>query len=95
MVDVEKKPTMLISEKHVVSILIAMRDAKQRVKLSDLYSIALHKTLDPLTDRMVREGLLTKYTDREIYLITFLELTPKGRLVAEKLKEAVDIFQDQ
>jgi len=42
---------------------------------------------------MAREGLITKKLERLNYVITFLELTPKGRAVAEKLKEAADIFQ--
>jgi len=42
---------------------------------------------------MAAEGIITKKLERRNYVTTFLELTPKGRAIAEKLKEAADIFQ--
>jgi DNA-binding MarR family transcriptional regulator len=93
--DSERTPIMTLSERHVVNVLIGILDAGRRVKLSELYEFAKYKTINPLTERMAREGLITKTLDRETYVATFLELTPKGRAVAEKLKEAVDIFEDR
>ena len=77
-------------------ILVRMLDAGRRVKISEFLDlVTAYQILNPLTERMMREGLITKTLERETYVATFLELTPKGRAVAEKLKEAVDIFQDR
>ncbi|MCL1811331.1 MAG: hypothetical protein FWG41_03825 [Methanomassiliicoccaceae archaeon] len=71
-----------------------MFDSSDPMKLNDLSDVvSSFRTLDALTDRMAGEGLITKKLERLNYVTTILELTPKGRAVAEKLKEAVDIFQ--
>jgi len=89
-----KVPVLILGERHTTILLVAMLEANRRVKLSELYQYLKFKSLNPLTDRMAQEGLITKKIDRETYVITFLELTPKGRAIAEKLKEAFDILQE-
>ena len=87
---------MLLDERYVVQIMIDLLAADKKVKISEfLYLMKSFPGLNSLTDRMAQEGLIRKFLDRETFVATFLELTPKGRAVAEKLKEAVDIFQDQ
>ena len=90
----QKSEVMLLSERYVALLLIRMLDSFEPVKLNSLSdTVTSFRTLDNLTDRMCKEGLITKRIERRNYVITFLELTPKGKAIAEKLKEAVDIFQ--
>ena len=90
----QRNEIMLLCERYVALLLIRMLDSPDPIKLYSLSDIITSfRTLDSLTDRMAREGLITKKLERLNYVITFLELTPKGRAVAEKLKEAADIFQ--
>ena len=87
---------MLLDERYVVQILLDLLQSNEKIKISYFRDfIKDFRKLDALTERMSREGLIRKFLDRETYVATFLELTPKGRAVAEKLKEAVDIFQDR
>jgi DNA-binding HxlR family transcriptional regulator len=90
----QKNEVMLLSERYVALLLIRMLDSPEPVKLNDFSDIVTSfRTLDALTDRMDQEGIITKRLERRNYVTTFLELTSKGRAVAEKLKEAVDILQ--
>ena len=85
---------MLLSERYVALLLIRMLDSSNPMKLNDLSStVTSFRTLDAITDRMATEELITKKLERQSYVSTFLELTPKGRAIAEKFKEAMDIFQ--
>jgi len=87
---------MLLDEKYVIQIMLDLLNVDKKIKISDfLEFVKDFRTLNALTERMSREGLIKKFLDRETYVATFLELTPKGRAVAEKLKEAVDIFEDR
>jgi hypothetical protein len=71
-----------------------MLDSPDHIKLNELSDVVTSfRTLDALTDRMAAEGVITKTLERRNYVTTFLELPPKGRAVAEKLKEAMDLFQ--
>jgi DNA-binding HxlR family transcriptional regulator len=84
---------MLLSERYVSLLLIEMLDSPEPMKLNDLLDIVTSfRTLDSTTDRMATEGIITKKLERRNYVTTFLELTPKGRAIAEKLKEASNIF---
>jgi len=90
----QKNEVMLLCERYVALLLIRMLDSSDPMKLNDLTDIVTSfRTLDTLTDRMAKEGLITKKLERRNYVTTFLELTTKGRTVAVKLKEAVDLFQ--
>ena len=85
-----KKQVMILSERYVVQILLDLLDADDKVKISDFLTlISGFQVLDALTDRMVSEGLVLKFPGRDVRLATFLELTPKGREVASKLKDAM------
>jgi DNA-binding HxlR family transcriptional regulator len=90
----QKNEVALLSERYVILLLIRMLDSQDSIKLNDLSdTVTSFRTLDALTDRMAAEGVITKKLERRNYVTMFLELTPKGRSVAEKLKEAMDIFQ--
>jgi len=90
----QKNDVMLLSERYVALLLIRLLDSTDPTKLSDLLDIVTsYRTLESLTNRMADEGMITKKLERPSYVTTFLELTPKGREVAERLKEAVEIFQ--
>jgi DNA-binding MarR family transcriptional regulator len=90
----QKNEVMLLCERYVALLLIRILDSPEATKLHDLSDIvSSFRTLDALTDRMAKEGMITKTLERRNYVTTFLELTPKGRAVAEKLKEAVEVFQ--
>ncbi|MCL2712993.1 MAG: hypothetical protein FWD37_06990 [Methanomassiliicoccaceae archaeon] len=85
---------MLLCERHVTALLIRILDSSGPVKLNDLSKIVTsYRTLKALTDRMVKEGVITKELEHLNYATMFLELTPKGKDIAMKLKEAVNIFQ--
>jgi len=89
----QKNKVMLLSERYVSLLLIRLFESSV-VKLNDLLDIVTSfRTLEALTDRMVDEGMITKILESKSYKTTVLELTPKGRSVAEKLKEAQNIFQ--
>ena len=90
----QKNEIVLLSERYVALLLIRMSDSLDPIKLSSLSDIVTSfRTLNALTDRMVKEGVITKELERLNYATTLLELTPKGRAVAKKLKEAMDVFQ--
>lgn len=92
----QRNEILLLSERYVVLLLIEILNAGGPVKLNGLSNIVTSfRTLDALTDRMAEEGIITKKLEQCNYVTTFLELTSKGRLVAEKLNEAVNIFQNQ
>jgi len=91
----QKNEIMLLSERYVALVLIRILDSPESVKLNDMSDLVTSfRTLDSLTDRMEGEGLITKTPERRGYMTTFLELTPKGKIVAEKLKEASDAFRN-
>jgi DNA-binding HxlR family transcriptional regulator len=90
----QKKEVMLLCERYVALLLVRMLDSSEPIKLNDLSdTVTSYRTLDALTNRMVEEGVITKKLERRNYITTFLELTPKGRSIAEKLKEAMEILQ--
>jgi len=90
----QKNEVMLLCERYVTLLLIRMLDSSEPTKLNDLSDVVTSfRTLYALTDRMADEGIITKKLERRNYVTTFLELTPKGKAVAEKLKEAAEIFQ--
>jgi len=90
----QKNEIMLLCERYVALLLIRILDSSNPVKLNDLSDIVTSfRTLDALTERMAAEGIISKKLERRNYVTTLLELTPKGKAIAEKLKEAADIFQ--
>ena len=89
----QKNEVVLLSERYVALLLIRILNSQEPMKLNDLSDIVTSfRTLDNLTCRMAAEGLVTKKLERRNYVTTLLELTPKGRAVAERLKDAMDIF---
>ena len=90
----QKNKIMLLSERYVTLLLIRLLETPDVIKFNDLSdTVTSFRTLTTLTDRMIEEGVITKKLVSGSYLTTLLELTPKGRMVAEKLKEARDALQ--
>ena len=90
----QKNEVTLLSERYVALLLVKILDSPELVKLNDLSEVVTSfRTLDALTDRMALEGLITKRWEKRNYVTTFLELTSKGKAVAEKLKDAMHTAQ--